>query len=100
MRFLAVLASGTRVNQMLGPPHPAASTNALSAVESSSTSEPNTAAQNLASASASAASNETDLMTEAMGATVAAPPGPPPRLYRRGRRPPGMPVTSAPRRGG
>src|SRR5690348_16750150 len=66
MRFLAVLGSGTRVNQMLGPPHPAASTNALSRVDSSSTSDPNTAAQNVASASASAASKETVLITDAI----------------------------------
>src|SRR5215470_15496955 len=64
MRFLAVLGSGTRMNQMFGPPQPAASTNALSAVDSSSTSDPKAAAQNVASASASVASNETDLITE------------------------------------
>src|SRR5215472_17597733 len=63
IRFLAVLDSGTRANQMFGPPQPAASTNALSAVESSSTSEPKTPAQNLASTSASAASKDTDLIT-------------------------------------
>src|SRR5215470_2164371 len=71
MRFLAVLGSGTRMNQMFGPPQPAASTNALSAVDSSSTSDPKTAAQNLASASASAASNVTVLITLAMSGTVA-----------------------------
>jgi hypothetical protein len=60
------------MNQMFGPPQPAASTNALSAVESSSTSDPKTAAQNLASASASAASNVTVLITLAMPGTVAA----------------------------
>src|SRR5215471_8658352 len=48
---------------MFGPPQPAASTKAFSAVESSSTSDPSAAAQNLASASASAASNDTDLIT-------------------------------------
>ena len=69
IRFLAALASGTLVNQIFGPPQPAASTNALSVVESSSTSEPKTAAQNLASASASAASNDTDLITLGMLAT-------------------------------
>jgi hypothetical protein len=51
------------VNQIFGPPQPAASTNAFATVESSSTSEPKTAAQNLASAGASAASKETDLIT-------------------------------------
>jgi hypothetical protein len=66
IRFLAALASGTLVNQMFGPPQPAASTNALAGLESSSTSEPSAAAQNLASARASAASNETDLITLAM----------------------------------
>ena len=38
--FLAVLGSGTRANQRLGPPQPGASTNALSDVDSSSTSSP------------------------------------------------------------
>ena len=58
---------------MFGPPQPAASTKALSAVESSSTSDPRTAAQNLASASASAASNDTDLITlDTPGRLVAA----------------------------
>jgi DNA-binding TFAR19-related protein (PDSD5 family) len=56
---------------MFGPPQPAASTNALSAVESSSTSEPSAAAQNVASARASAASNETALITLAMTGTIA-----------------------------
>ncbi len=51
------------------PPQPGASTNALSAVESSSTSDPSTAAQNLASASASAASNDADLITLGMPAS-------------------------------
>jgi hypothetical protein len=60
------LGLGNLVNQIFGPPQPAASTNALSVVESSSTSEPKTAAQNLASASASAASNDTDLITLGM----------------------------------
>ena len=66
IRFFAALGSGTLVSQIFGPPQPAASTNALSGVESSSTSEPKTAAQNLASASASAASNDTDLITLGM----------------------------------
>src|SRR5215471_3604410 len=57
---------------MFGPPQPAASTKAFSAVESSSTSDPSTAAQNLASASASAASNDTDLITLGILGTVAA----------------------------
>src|SRR5690348_12236040 len=56
---------------MFGPPQPAASTNALPAVESSSTSEPSAAAQNVASARASAASNETALITLAMTETIA-----------------------------
>ncbi len=62
MRFFAVLPSGTRANHMLGPPQPGASTNALSDVDSSSTSVPSAAAQNRASTSASALSNVTDLM--------------------------------------
>ena len=70
IRFLAVLPSGTRKNQ-IGPPQPAASTNALSAVESSSTSEPSAAAQKVASARASVASNETALITLAMTGTIA-----------------------------
>jgi hypothetical protein len=57
IRFFAALASGTLLNQMFGPPQPAASTKALSEVESSSTSDPKTAAQNVASARASTASN-------------------------------------------
>jgi len=71
------LASGTRLNQMFGPPQPAASTKALSGVESSSTSDPKTAAQNPASASASAASNDTDSITAGTPAKLAvpAPPG-------------------------
>src|SRR5947207_14671636 len=52
-RFFAVLGSGTRLNHMFGPPHAGASTNALSGVESSSTSDPRTAAQNRAWANAS-----------------------------------------------
>jgi len=36
--------SGTRVNQMFGPPQPAASAKAFSAVECSFTSDPGTAA--------------------------------------------------------
>jgi hypothetical protein len=67
--LFAALGSGTLVNQIFGPPQPAASTNALSAVESSSASEPKTAAQNLASASASAASKETGLITLTMPVT-------------------------------
>src|SRR5262249_39601280 len=63
IRFFARLGSGTLVNQMFGPPQPAASTNALSLVESSSASVPKTAAQNLASATASTASKDTDLIT-------------------------------------
>jgi hypothetical protein len=51
---------------MFGPPQPAASTKAFPAVESSSTSDPSTAAQNPARASASAASNVTVLMTLGM----------------------------------
>jgi hypothetical protein len=47
---------------MFGPPQPAASTKALAGVESSSTSEPSAAAQNLAVRSASGQSNDTDLM--------------------------------------
>src|SRR6478735_10558287 len=66
IRFFAVLPSGTAANQMFGPPQPAASTNALSAVESSSTSDPSAAAQNVASRSASPQSNVTDLMEVAM----------------------------------
>jgi hypothetical protein len=58
------------VNQTFGPPQPAASTKALSAVESSSTPDPGGAAQNLASASASAASNDTDLITLGMPGLV------------------------------
>lgn len=65
-RFFAVLTSGTFANQTFGPPQPAASTNALSLVESSSTSEPKTAAQKVASRTASAASNVTDLITLGM----------------------------------
>jgi hypothetical protein len=57
------------MNQIFGPPQPAASTNALSAVESSSTTEPKAADQNLASASASAASKDTDLITLGMYVT-------------------------------
>jgi hypothetical protein len=63
---LAVFPSGTRANQMFGPPQPAASRYALSDVDSSSTSDPNTAAQNRASTSASAASKVTVLMTLGM----------------------------------
>ena len=63
---LAALALGHWINQMFGSPHPAASTKALLVVESSSTSDPNTAAQNVASAKASPASNVTDLMTVAI----------------------------------
>src|SRR3984893_1406382 len=74
-RFLAVLGSGTWLNQMLGPPQPAASTKALPSVESSSTSDPRTAAQNRASAGASAASNDTDLITAAILATLSAAVG-------------------------
>ena len=62
------LRSGTLLNQMFGPPQPAASTKAFSLVDSSSTSDPNTAAQNLASRSASAPSNDTDLITLATAA--------------------------------
>src|SRR5216683_7648246 len=69
IRFLADLAPGTLLNQMFGPPQPAASTNALSGVDSSSTSEPKTAAQNWASVSASAASKDTDLITLGMPET-------------------------------
>ena len=59
---------------MFGPPQPAASTNALSAVESSSTSDPSAAAQKPASASASVASNETVLITSPCAAPL--PGGP------------------------
>jgi len=61
-RFFAVLGSGTLLNQMFGPPHPGASTNACSAVESSSTFEPSAAAQKVARAIGSAQSKVTDLM--------------------------------------
>ncbi len=59
-RFLAVFGSGTRRNHRLGPPQPAGSTQARSAVLSSSTFEPRAAAQNAASARASVQSNVTD----------------------------------------
>ncbi len=61
MRFFAVLPSGTRWNHSVGPPQPGGSTNALSGVEASSTSDPRAAAQNVARRTASAASNVTDL---------------------------------------
>src|SRR3954453_24034293 len=61
-RFLAVFSSGTRLNHMFGPPQPAASTYALSRVDSSSTLAPRAAAQNLASSRASRQSDVTLLM--------------------------------------
>lgn len=64
--FFAALGSGTRMNHMLGPPQPAASTYALAAEDSSSTSEPSAAAQNRAATSASAQSNVTVLIRLAM----------------------------------
>jgi hypothetical protein len=44
-KCIRFLASGTWVNQMFGPPQPVAPTKALLVVESSSTSDPKTAAQ-------------------------------------------------------
>src|SRR6185437_9202012 len=70
-RFLAILASGTRTNHMFGPPQPAASTKARSGADSSSTSVPSAAAQNRATRSASAQSQVTVLIYDAIWAGYA-----------------------------
>src|SRR5207253_215475 len=74
-RFFAVFGSGTRLNHMFGPPQAGASTNAFSVVESSSTSEPSTEAQNRAWASASPQSKVRALTNRYTGRGPQAPSG-------------------------